>query len=139
MVKHMIYRHEKGQALIEFLLVVTLLVTLLLGIVDFSLAYYTQVAVKNAVAEAGYYANQHPRDDDGIRASIRQQLADLSDVADSGIDQDSNIVIDRDCTANAEQTTIRMTYEHQLLFNWIISSGKVTLSAQTVVPQLGGC
>jgi Flp pilus assembly protein TadG len=139
MVKHMIYRREKGQALIEFLLVVTLLVTLLLGVVDFSLAYYTQVAVKNAVAEAGYYANQHPRDDDGIRASIRQQLANLTDVADSGIDQDSNIVIDRTCDDGAEQTTIRMTYQHQLLFNWLISSGEVTLGAQTVVPQLGGC
>jgi Flp pilus assembly protein TadG len=135
----LIYRHEKGQALIEFLLVVTLLVTLLLGVVDFSLAYYTQVAVKNAVAEAGYYANQHPRDDDGIRASIRQQLASLTDVADSGIDQNSNIVIDRTCAHGAERTTIRMTYQHQLLFNWIIDSGEVTLGAQTVVPQLGGC
>jgi hypothetical protein len=116
-VSRIIYRHQSGQSLIEFVLVVTLFVTLLLGVVDFALAYYTQVTIKNAVAEAGYYANQHPHDDDGIPASIRQQLADLVDVGDSGIDQNSNIVINHGCTSGAGRTTISMTYQHTLLFN----------------------
>jgi Flp pilus assembly protein TadG len=129
-----IYRHERGQSLIEFMLVVTLVVTLLLGVVDFALAYYKQVAIKNAVAEGGYYAIQHPDDQDGAMNQIKQELASFDPPV-----QDSDIVIACTGASGAEKTTIRVTYRHALMFNWIVPGARVTLGDTTAVPQIGGC
>jgi Flp pilus assembly protein TadG len=123
-----------GQSLVEFALAATLLISLLLGIVDFGRAYYTQVRIKNAVAQGGYYAIQNPNNDSGIRDQIRQELSSLNPAV-----QNSDITIARDCASGAEQTTIAVEYQHSLLFNFIIPSAQVTLSSITVVPQLGGC
>src|SRR5690242_2339828 len=48
----MLRRLQQGQSLVEFALIITVLLTMLLGMVDFGLAYYSQVMIKNAVAEA---------------------------------------------------------------------------------------
>ena len=126
--------HHSGQSLVEFALLSTLLISLLLGIVDFGRAYYTQVNIKNAVAQGGYYAIQNPRNDAGIRSQIRQELSGLNPAV-----QDSDITIARSCTSGAEQTSIQVSYKHSLLFSFIVSSATVTLSSSTVVPQLGRC
>ena len=124
----------RGQSLVEFALAATLLISLLLGIVDFGRAYYTQVRIKNAIAQGGYYAIQNPSNDSGIRSQIRQELSSLEPAV-----QDSDITIARNCTSGVEQTSIAVEYQHNLLFSFIIPSANVTLSSITVVPQLGGC
>jgi Flp pilus assembly protein TadG len=129
--KHRTY--HGGQSLVEFALLATLLISLLLGIVDFGRAYYTQVQIKNAVGEAGYYAIQHAGDDAGIESAIRQELSHLDQAA---LDIPSPTRI---CTAGAGQTRIQVSYEHNLLFSFIIPSASVTLSNETVVPQIGNC
>ena len=126
--------HHRGQSLVEFALIATLLISLLLGVVDFGRAYFTQVKIKNAVAEGGYYAIQNPENDTGIRSQIKQELAAFSPAV-----QDSNISITRTCPAGTEQTHIRVTYQYNLLFSFIIPSAQVTLSDETTVPQLGRC
>jgi Flp pilus assembly protein TadG len=120
--------HRNGQSLVEFALSAALLITLLLGVVDFGRAYYTQVKIKNAVAEGGYYAMQHAGDDTGIKAAIRQEFSALSS---------SNITITRSaCTSGSQQTTIATTYQYSLLFTYIVPSMSVTLGNSTVVPQI---
>lgn len=130
----MISRHQSGQSLMEFALVVTLLLVLLLGIVDFGLAYYTQIVIKNAVAEGGYYASQHPRDDAGVRRQIKQELQKLNPPI-----KDSDITITRVCTSNQEKTEVAVNYQYQLLINWSLSNTTVTLGDKTSIPQIGGC
>jgi Flp pilus assembly protein TadG len=127
---------HSGQSLVEFALTATLLISLLLGIVDFGRAYYTQVQIKNAVAEGGYYAIQNPGNDSGIRSQITQELSGLDPAV-----QDSDITITRSCTiSGAEQTSIGVEYQHTLLFGFIIPHATtITLGSNTVVPQLGGC
>jgi Flp pilus assembly protein TadG len=125
---------HSGQSLVEFALTGTLLISLLLGIVDFGRAYYTQVRIKNAVAQGGYYAIQNPNNNSGIRSQIQQELSSLNPAV-----QDSDITIARNCTSGAEQTSIEVAYQHSLLFSFIIPSATITLSSITVVPQLGGC
>ncbi|HWQ13407.1 MAG TPA: TadE/TadG family type IV pilus assembly protein [Roseiflexaceae bacterium] len=123
-----------GQSLVEFALSATLLIALLLGTVDFARAYMAQVAIKNAVAEAGYYAAQHPRDDSGIRQALKAELATFDPPV-----QDSDITIARDCTDSTERTTVRLQYQYDLLFSFVVSSARVTLGSETTVPQMGGC
>lgn len=66
------YRARAGQSLVEFALSAVGLITLLLGAVDFARAYMAQIAIKNAVAEAGYVAAQNP----GGAAAIQQVVID---------------------------------------------------------------
>jgi Flp pilus assembly protein TadG len=119
---------------VEFALSATLLLTLLLGVVDFGRGYAAQVAIKNAVAEAGYYAAQNPNDDAGIRTAIKSELAAFTPQV-----QDADISIVRDCTASVERTTVRLQYQYNLLFSFLVPSAVVTLGSETTVPQMGGC
>ena len=129
----MLDRRQHGQSLVEFALIATLLLTMLLGMVDFALAYYSQVAIKNAVAEGGYYAIQHPEDTAGAEASIDKELLDLPFIT-------KNSVVITPCVddgAGGMKTTIQATYTHNMLFSYLVPSMQVTLKSQTVVPQLG--
>ncbi len=126
-------RHQ-GQSLVEFALMATLIISLLLGVFDFGRAFFTQVKIKNAIAQGGYFAIQNPNNDSGIRTQIKQELSSLSPAV-----VDSNITITRTCTSGAEQTRVKMTYQYQLLFSFIVPSATVTLGNETVVPQLGSC
>ncbi|HMO57052.1 MAG TPA: TadE/TadG family type IV pilus assembly protein [Roseiflexaceae bacterium] len=128
-------RHiHTGQSLVEFALSASLLIMLLLGTVDFARGYAAQVSIKNAVAEAGYYAVQNPRDDAGIRNAVRSELAGFTPAV-----QNSDITITRDCTPDVERTTIQVRYQYNLLFTFLVPSATVTLGSETTVPQMGGC
>jgi Flp pilus assembly protein TadG len=129
----MFNRRQHGQAIVEFALVITVLLTMLLGMVDFALAYYSQVMIKNAVAEAGYYAIQHPRDTAGIQAAITTELAGRPFIEAVGTPSIAPCV----GSAGDEKTTIEVTYIHHMLFSYLIPSMQVTLHSETEVPQLG--
>lgn len=123
-----------GQSLVEFALTGTLLIMLLLGTVDLARAYTAQVAIKNAIAEAGYFASQNPRNDAGIRNAILRELDDFNPAVSSG-----DISINRTCVSGTESTTIRLTYQFNLLFSFVIPQATVNLGSETTVPQFGGC
>jgi Flp pilus assembly protein TadG len=123
-----------GQSLVEFALIAVVLLTLLLGVVDFGLAYSSQIAIRNAIAEGGYYAIQHPDDAGGIEAAIDKELASRPYIQKVGSLTIAQCVTD---PVGAKETTIQGTYEHNLLFSYIVPGMKVTLRGQTAVPQLG--
>lgn len=129
-------KHEQtqapGQALVEFALSAVLLITLLLGIVDFGRAYYTQVQIKNAVGDAGYYAIQNPGDEDGIKNVIIQQLNNLNPAITTND-------IDVSCASGSTKLQIEVSYQYYLLFSWLVPSAQVTLGDETFVPQLEAC
>lgn len=123
-----------GQSLVEFALTGIILITLLLGSVDFARAYMAQVAIKNAVAEAGYFAAQNPGNDVGIRAAVLRELDGFDPPVQNG-----DVTITRTCSAGTESATIRLEYEFDLLFSFIVPNATVTLGSETVVPQFGSC
>jgi Flp pilus assembly protein TadG len=123
-----------GQSLVEFALSATLLLMLLLGTVDFARAYTAQVAIKNAVAEAGYYAAQNPDDEAGVKLLITSELSDFQPAVTT-----SNISVQCSGASGAEETTVSVAYNKPLLFNYVIPSATVTLASATTVPQMGGC
>ncbi len=53
-------RAERGQSLVEFALMITLLVWLLAGILDLGRAYFTFLALRDAAGEGAYYGSIHP-------------------------------------------------------------------------------
>jgi Flp pilus assembly protein TadG len=127
------YRLQPGQSLVEFALIAIVLITLLLGLVDFAFAYSSQIAIRNAVAEGGYYAIQHPNDSAGIQRQIESELANRSFIQEISI----TVTPCETDTVDGNKTTILATYRHNLLFSYLVPSMAITLRNQTVVPQLG--
>jgi Flp pilus assembly protein TadG len=120
---------------VEITLALPLLLLIIFGMVDFTLAYTTDVFIRNAVAEGGYYAAQHPGDARGVRNQITHELRDLKPAV---IDSDIAITT---CVAGSSgpQTEITVTYTYHVLFGLAGSGPTITLRNGTVVPQFGGC
>ena len=125
-----------GQSLVEFALLATLLITLLLGLADFGLVLYTKIVLKNAIAEGGYWAFQHPHDDITVRNVIIQEAAKQGIVIPS---PSSAISISCTGATGQEQTTIILSYNKPLMFTFIIPSSLVRVGDRITMPQLGGC
>lgn len=56
-------KSERGQAMVEFALVLPLLILLLCGILDFGWIFYNDIMVSNAAREAARYSAIHVYDD----------------------------------------------------------------------------
>ncbi|MEI7772195.1 MAG: TadE/TadG family type IV pilus assembly protein [Chloroflexales bacterium] len=129
-------RHRSyGQSLVEMSLVLPLLLLIIFGLVDFGLAYTTNVLIRGAVAEGGYYASQHPGDAQGVRDRITSELSDLSPAV-----TDSDITIN-ECVSGSSgpQTEIIVAYTYHVIFGLAGSGPTITLRNGTVVPQFGAC
>jgi Flp pilus assembly protein TadG len=124
-----------GQSVVELAMTLPLLLLIIFGMVDFTLAYSTNVALRGAVAEGGYYAAQNPGDLQGVRDHIRHELRDLSPAVN-----DSDITI-ATCASGASgpQTEITLSYEYHVIFGLAGSGPTINLRNGTVVPQFGGC
>ncbi len=126
---------QPAQSVVEMTLVLPLLLFLLLGMVDFSLAYNRNVILRNAVAEGGYFAAQNPGNEAGVRSQILQDLSDLQPAVTN-----SDITITA-CVAstNGPETMIEIGYDHPMLFGMFGAGSSIRLTNSTVVPQFGGC
>lgn len=126
---------SRGQSVIEMTLTLPLLLLILIGMVDFSLAYTTDIFIRGAVAEGGYYAAQHPGDAQGVRAQITNELRELRPAI-----SDDDITINP-CVAgeSGPQTEIVVSYEYHVLFGLAGSGPTIMLRNGTTVPQFGGC
>ncbi|NTV63590.1 MAG: pilus assembly protein [Oscillochloris sp.] len=129
-------RHTNcGQSVVELTITLPLLFLIIFGMVDFSLAYTTDMQIRNAVAEGGYFAAQHPGDSTGIRTQIRNELRGLNPVI---TDDDISV---NSCVSGSSgpQTEITVTYSYHVLFGLAGSGPTITLRNGTTVPQFGGC
>jgi Flp pilus assembly protein TadG len=67
-------RDRRGVAAVEFAIIATIMVTLMLGAYDFGNAAQEQVALQEAVRAGGAYAQSRPSDLTGIRNSVANAL-----------------------------------------------------------------
>jgi len=67
-------RHNRGQALVEFALILPLLLLIIFGIIDFSRAFFVYVNLTNAAREGTRYGLVNPRDYTGIDTHARSTV-----------------------------------------------------------------
>ena len=65
---------ERGQGLLEFAMVVSILLLLLFGIIDFSRIFFGYATMSNGVREGARYAVVHPNDAAGIQAAAHSMM-----------------------------------------------------------------
>jgi hypothetical protein len=75
-------QEERGQATVEFALVILFLLLLLFGIVDFSRLFFAYATMSNAVREGARYAIVHPEDTAGIENQARAMMVIVGGQAD---------------------------------------------------------
>jgi Flp pilus assembly protein TadG len=125
----------RGQSLVELAVVSPLLLMMILSMVDFALAFNTNIMIRNAVAEGGYYAAQNPGDDAGIRGQILHELRNLNPAVTN-----ADITVTA-CVARTTgpETEIAVAYDYPLLFGLFGWGPTIELENSTTVPQFGGC
>lgn len=111
-------RSESGQALVEFLIVVPILLLLFFGIVELGAAWRTFQVVTNSAREGARAAVLPNATEDGVRAIVAERLTTGGLTA-------GDATVDINCTAGAgacfdsgrsgEQTEVRISFPHQFI------------------------
>ena len=65
-------RGERGQSLVEIAISLTVIMMLVVGAVDFSIAYFTYAALEDAAQEGALYGSINPTDTAGIITRVRR-------------------------------------------------------------------
>lgn len=134
-------RGERGQSLVEFVLVVPVLLLLLAGIFDFGRHFFTRLTLRHAVAEAARFAvtgNQLIDPDSGqpmTRAeSIVQVIVDKA--GDLNVDVTGIRITPPDGGAPGDVVQISATYRDYFMMAPVLrffSTGYVDFTVATVV------
>lgn len=74
---------RRGQSLVELALTLTALLILLAGVIDFGVAYFSYIALRDAAEEGAVYGSMCPSDTAGIEERIRQSSSSPVDLTDT--------------------------------------------------------
>jgi len=104
--------NERGQSLVELSISLVLLLVLLAGAVEFGIAFFQFVQLRDAVQEGALYGSMNPSDTAGIRSRVKgasNSPINLPALDDSEI----GIAIDSGpCEGNS--ITVSLTFDHQV-------------------------
>ena len=103
---------ERGQSMVEFGASVAVLLILLAGTVDAGRAFFTYMALRDAVQEGALWGSYNPTETELIKNRVRRASSLVQAIAD---DPTATLTIDVDiddspCTGNG--ITVRATYEN---------------------------
>jgi len=123
-------KSERGQSLVEFAISLVILIYLLTGAVEFGMAYFQFVQLRDAAQEGALYGSLNPSDNTGIMARIRQSSQSPIKIGDSSVVPNGNITIKPiDPTTNAELTSrppcegdglyVEVKYDHKIFMPFI--------------------
>ena len=134
MMNEQIFHHpkERGQSLVEFAISLTVIMMLLAGAVEFGIALFQFVQLRDAAQEGALYGSIHPGDDTNIEARIRSAAQSPIDLQN---DPDVTIVISYpDGAPNCEGKGIQVnvSYPHRIgmpFIGPIIGSNTIALNA----------
>ncbi len=140
-------KRERGQALVETALSLMILIILLMGMVDFGLAFAHRVALTNASRFGARYASRNPRQPtliyEGTIEALRGTivLPDDYDVADPDPRLDIIIVCEDEGTeiscsgaTRGNQVRVTVTYDYAPLFGGLLGiTGDLTIGSSTLM------
>ena len=145
-----IFFNQKGATAVEFAIVLSLLFTLIFGIIEFGLFIFNRQVITNAAREgarAGIIARQSRLSNDEIKAVVlnysAQHLVTFGDdvLTDDDIDIkpiDSDLLdgfnpVTHRCTHFGCDLEVQMDYEYEFLFLSNIGIGPIDLRATSVM------
>jgi Flp pilus assembly protein TadG len=136
-------RTEKGQSLVELTISLAIIIMLLIGVVDFGLAFFSWVAIRDASQEGAIYGAVCPANQVAIEARVRTTSATPVDMSDGARVRVfiAPIIVDPDNPASAplgvpgDPVTVQVEFDYQSLTpvasSFIGQNGFLTLRAST--------
>lgn len=117
-------RGERGQSLVELALSLTIILFLLAGAVDFSIAYFSFSAMQDAAQEGALYGSINPGDEDGIIHRVRSASTNPVDLTDQtlvGVDVtlSGDSCVDDHCACEGNEVQVDVTYEYPISMPFI--------------------
>ncbi len=130
-------RNQRGTAAIEFALVLPILVLLVLGIIEFSVALYDKAVITNASREGARTGIlfRDPRFTDGEIASVVTSYCQNRMIT-FGSPADVTTTVEREGMASGDDLTVQVQYQyHFLAIPGFVAglAGNVQLGAQTIM------
>ena len=120
---------EKGQSLVELAISITILIYLLSGAVEFGIAFFQFVQLRDAAQEGALYGSLNPTDTAGITARVQGQ-------SDTPIDLTTVVpaitYTDPDLQCEGQGIVVTLTYDHDIFMPFIpefIGSSTIPLTA----------
>jgi len=120
---------SSGQSLVELAISITILVYLLSGAVEFGIAFFQFVQLRDAAQEGALYGSLNPTDTAGITARVQGQSdtpIDLTTITPAITYTDSNP------QCEGKGITVTLSYNHQIFMPFIpefIGSNTIPLTA----------
>jgi Flp pilus assembly protein TadG len=88
---------QKGQGLVEFAMVITLLLLLIFGIIDFARVFFGYATMANGVREGARYGIVRPEDEAGMEAAARAMMVVIGAPVDVQVNYLDKNVDGSDC------------------------------------------
>ncbi len=130
----MIKEEPRGQSLVELAISLMIILLLLLGAVEFSLALFQYVTIRDAAQEGAIYGSINPTDVTGIQY---RAVATASDVLPQLTINDVDVTINGDdcegtTSGSPNSLTVTITFAHPITFPIVgpmIGSNTINLTA----------
>lgn len=134
--------HPKGAALVELAVVLVLLITIVLGCVDFGRFASTVIAVNNAAREGASFGSTHPftpvtqqRWKDQIVATIVTELSGLSNFRPEWVTVEEPIMHAEAVDENLKlRVHVQVTHEFHTAVPWPLIPRVVRITRSAVMP-----
>jgi hypothetical protein len=123
-------RVHRGQAIIEFVFVLPILLLLVMGALEFGRAYIAKIVITNAAREGAYYLSYHPDEpEEAIQAAIDE--ADSSGIT---LNEDNISILPVGCCTPGSYAEVLIAYDIELdIFQFLLGPIELTSSARMVV------
>jgi Flp pilus assembly protein TadG len=123
-------RDEHGQSLVELAISLTIILILLAGAVDFSIAYFSFSAMQDAAQEGALYGSINPTDEAGIITRVRSASTTPVDLSDESLVKVKVTLPGDACEGNEIRVNVIYDYPISMPFiGSIIGSQQITLNA----------
>ena len=123
-------KSERGQSLVELAISLTIILLLLAGAVDFSIAYFSFAAMQDAAQEGALYGSINPDDETGIVTRVRNASSNPVDLADTTLVQ--VIVTVNEGACEGDEISVNVIYDYPISMPFIgsiIGSQEIRLNA----------
>jgi len=124
-------KNERGQSLVELAISILILVYLLSGAVEFGIAFFQFVQLRDAAQEGALYGSLHPDDTAGIIARVQGQSdtpIDLTTITPVITYTDAN----PQCEGKGIVVTLTFNHDVFMPFLEVITGGTIPLTATVI-------
>ena len=127
---------ERGQSLVELAISLTILIYLLSGAIEFGIAFFQFVQLRDAAQEGALYASLHPAESANIIARARAASTspiDLSVTTGPHAVTVTPVLIGSACEGIGNAIEVTVSYNHQIFMPFIstvVGSSTIPLSAK---------